>query len=555
MTETAAGGGHMYKDEVLEIEPHGLEHITEAQRHGSPFQLFTLWLAANLVLATWVIGNLAVGTFGESILGAFVALAVGNLLGALLLGLLSTFGPRLGVPQMVQSRAPFGLLGNLGPGGLNYLAGIGWFAVNTVYGTFALAELAHLNYFIALAIMVVGQVALAVYGYNMIHAFEKWMSVALVAVFVILAIFTFKAGHYGLAFNPKAPVPFGGPTGGFIITVGLALSYAFGWMPFASDYSRYLPRNTKPGRIIWWTALGMFLPCLVLEWMGALTVSIAMPAATAANPANAIAFLMPGPLASVALLAIAAGTACANSLNIYSGAMSALVIRVERSPVVRAVVAGTIFGAVTAGILVVANGTLAGFKAPLIAIPLVVGATVLVGAVVASAVRFRLRRWHAAILVGALGGLLAIGGSNPSAAATQYSDFLLLLSYWIGPWVAVVLVDWFFKHRGSYELQGLYDQTSTVRVGLVAWLLGLAASVPFMNQTWYVGPVPTAYPQLGDVSYFVAFVVAGVVFAILARPRAGAVDEARIEVLGVGESATGADPARAPELGYASREL
>ena len=552
MTEGIAGAGHVYKDEVLEIEPQGLEHITEAQRHGRPFQMFTLWMAANLVLATWVIGNLAVGVFGVSMMGAFIALAIGNLVGAMLLGLLSTFGPRLGVPQMIQSRAPFGLLGNFGPAGLNYLAGIGWFAVNTVYGTFALAELAHLNYFIALAIMVVGQVALAVYGHNMIHAFERWMSVALVAVFVILAVFTFKAGHYGLPFNPKAPVPFGGPTGGFIITIGLALSYAMGWMPFASDYSRYLPKTTRPSSIIWWTALGMFIPCLVLEWMGALTVSIAMPAATAANPANAIAFLMPGPLSSVALLAIAAGTACANALNIYSGSMSALVIKVERTPLIRAGAAALIFGGITAGVLVVANSTLSSQKQPLLAVPEVVAAAVLVGVVVASAVRFRLRRWQAAVAVGALGGLLAIGGSNPTQAASQYSNFLLLLSYWIGPWVAVVLVDWFFKHRGSYELRALYDQSSTVRVGTIAWLLGLAASVPFMNQSWYVGPIPSAYPQLGDVSYLVSFVVAGVIFAVFGRPHAGPADEPRVEVLG---TATPTDSAVTAGLGYASREL
>jgi NCS1 family nucleobase:cation symporter-1 len=552
VSQSIATTGHVYKDEVLEIEPQGLEHITSPQRHGRPFQMFTLWMAANLVLATWVIGNLAVGTFGVSVTGAFIALAIGNVLGALLLGLLSTFGPRLGVPQMIQSRMPFGLLGNFGPAGLNYLAGIGWFAVNTVYGTFALAELAHLNYFIALAIMVVGQVALAVYGYNMIHAFERWMSVALVAVFLILAVFTFKAGHYGLPFNPKAPVPFGGPTGGFIITIGLALSYAFGWMPFASDYSRYLPKATKPSRIIWWTALGMFIPCLVLEWMGALTVSIAMPAATAANPANAIAFLMPGPLAQVALLAIAAGTACANALNIYSGAMSALVIKVERSPLMRAGIAALIFGGVTAGVLVVANSTLASDKESQIAIPEVAGAAILVAAVVAGAVRFRLRRWQAAIVVGVLGGLLATGGSNPSAAAAQYSNFLLLLSYWIGPWVAVVLVDWFFKHRGSYELRALYDQSSTIRVGTIAWIVGLGVSIPFMNQSWFVGPIPSAHPQLGDVSYLVSFVVAGSIYAIFGRRQATAAQEPRVDV--IGRAAASSDPVLAADLGYVGRE-
>ncbi len=532
MTATAVGDGHVYRDEVLAIEPHGLEHITQSQRHGRPFHLFTLWLAANLVLATWVIGNLAVGTFGESILDAFIALAIGNALGAILLGLLSTFGPRLGVPQMVQSRAAFGLVGTIGPGGLNYLAGIGWFAVNTVYGTFALAQLAHLNYFIALAIMVVGQVVLAVYGYNMIHAFERWMSVALVVVFAILAGFTFTRGHYGLGFNPHAPVPFGGPTGGFIITIGLALSYAMGWMPFASDYSRYLPKAARSGHIVLWTAVGMFIPCVVLEWMGALTVSIAMPAATAANPAQAIAFLMPGPLATVALLAIAAGTACANSLNIYSGAMSALVVRMERSSYVRAVGAGVIFGGAVAGVMVIANRTLGSEHQALVTLPLVVGASILVGLVVATAVRFRLRRWQAAVLVGCLGGLLAVGGSNPDAAAAQYSNFLLLLAYWIGPFVAVVLVDWYFKHRGSYELRALYDPQGRIRVGLVAWILGLACSTPFMNQTWYVGVVPSAVPQLGDISYLVAFVVAGTIYAIFGRPHALPDPEGHIEVNG-----------------------
>ncbi len=552
MSATVTQGEHLYKDEVLEIEPHGLEHITEAQRHGRPFSLFTLWLAANLVLATWVIGNLAVGTFGESMVGAFVALAIGNLLGALLLGLLSTFGPRLGVPQMVQGRAPFGLLGNLGPGGLNYLAGIGWFAVNTVYGTFALAELAHLNYFIALAIMVVGQVALAVYGYNMIHAFERWMSVALLVVFVILAAFTFTKGNYGLAFNAKAPVPYGGEVGGFIITVGLALSYAMGWMPFASDYSRYLPRTVKPSRVIWWTALGMFIPCVVLEWMGALTVSIRMPAATAANPANAIAYLMPGALSSVALLAIAAGTACANALNIYSGAMSALVIKVEHSAAVRALVAGSIFAIVTAGILVEANVTLGADKETLVPAGEVAAAAVLVGLVIATAVRFRLRRWQAAVVVGFLGGLLATGGSNPNQAAAQYSDFLLLLAYWIGPWVAVVLIDWYFKHHGAYDLRALYDQRSHVRVGMWAWIIGLAVSVPFMNQTWYVGPISSAFPQIGDVSYLVSFLVAGAIFAIFGRPTAGLAEEARVDLVGAAVSGSGSGAGA--DSGYVAQE-
>ncbi len=530
----------VYRDEILEIEPHGLEHITQAERHGKPFHLFTLWFAANLVLATWVAGNLSVGVFGQSMVGALIALAIGNVLGAALLGLLSTFGPRLGVPQMVQSRGAFGLVGNIGPAGLTYLSGIGWFAVNTVYGTFALSQLIHLNYFAALVIMVVGQVVLAVYGYNMIHAFERVMSVALGVVFLLLAIFTIAHGHFGQPLDPKLAASFGGASGGFILTVGLGLAYAMGWMPYASDYSRYLPKTTKPGAAFWWTALGLFIPCLVLEGLGALTATVTMPAATAANPADAIAYLMPGALAQIALLAIAVGTACANALNIYSGAMSALVARMERSVAVRTAAVGAIFAAVTLLVLVVANNTLATFHESQVALGLVAAAVVLVGVVVAAAVRFKLQRWQAAILVGALGGLLAIGGSNPTAAATQYSNFLYLLSYWIAPWVAVVLVDWYFKHRRAYQLQELYDPAGGLRAGTIAWLAGLLAILPFMNQSWYVGIVPSAFPQVGDLSYLVGFVVAGVVYSLLARPRGARTSDSPVGL--------------SPEVGYLGQE-
>jgi len=203
---TLGSSAPVYKDEILEIEPHGLEHITRDERHGKPWHLFTLWLAANLCLATWIVGQLSVQVFGESVQGAIIALVIGNILGAACLSTLSSFGPKFGVPQMVQSRAPFGFLGNYGPGALNYLAGIGWFAVNTVYGVFALQTLTHMPYWLALLIIVVGQVILAVYGYNMIHAFERIMSILLGIVFVILAYFTFANPHANFAapFNPKA---------------------------------------------------------------------------------------------------------------------------------------------------------------------------------------------------------------------------------------------------------------------------------------------------------------------------------------------------------------
>ncbi len=70
---------------------------------------------------------------------------IGTAAGAAAQAVLSARGPEHGVPQMVLSRLGFGYWGNVLPAGLNSItAGIGWFAVNSVSGTFALNTLTHL---------------------------------------------------------------------------------------------------------------------------------------------------------------------------------------------------------------------------------------------------------------------------------------------------------------------------------------------------------------------------------------------------------------------------
>jgi hypothetical protein len=90
-------------------------------------------------------------------------------------------------------------------------------------------------------------------------------------------------------------------------------------------------------------------------------------------------------------------------------------------------------------------------------------------------VRWTLLRWQAALAVGLVGGALAIVGADPGATAHVYGNFLGLLSTW---------------------------------AALVAWGAGIAAGLPFWQQSWFVGPIAAAHPQLGDLSYFVSFAVA-----------------------------------------------
>ena len=453
--------GSSYGEELLKVEPHGVEPIAVGERHGRPSNVFSLWVGANVEFATLTTGALAVGLFGLGFGQAALALVLGTLLGALLLGALTTFGPRLGVPQLIQSRGAFGFVGNYVPAFLNFLSGVGWFAINTVLGVYALEWLLHWSFIPALLLMAIVQILFAVYGYNVIHAFERYMAVALTLLFAVVTVYALPRIHFLAAASTSAPL-WSGLSGSFILAFGVAVSYVLGWVPFASDYTRYLPADTKPHRTFWSAYWGVALSCIWLEVLGAGLATIK----GISVPSDLVTNFLPPAVAALTMVAVVLGTVTANVLNIYSGSLSALAIDTS---VVRAIFP---------------------------------------------------RRWVAVLVVGVLGTVLSLLGRQGYYGT--YENFLLLLAYWVAPWAAIAAVDYFLLRRGRYTTADLYDRRRTVGVGLLAWLLGVAASVPFFNQALYLGPIAKAHPGLGDISYYVSFVVAGVVYYLAARATAPA---------------------------------
>jgi len=129
-------------------------------------------------------------------------------------------------------------------------------------------------------------------------------------------------------------------------------------------------------------------------------------------------------------------------------------------------------------------------------VPTIVLVALAAGALTFAAVRWTLVRWQAALAVGLVGGALAVVGADPDATAHVYGNFLGLLSTWAAPWAAILIA----SHGATTERYG--------RVALIAWGAGIAAGLPFWQQSWFTGPIAAAHPQLGDLSYFVSFSVA-----------------------------------------------
>src|SRR5438552_2194560 len=247
-----------YGERVATVEPGGVEYISLKERHGKPIDLFWTWLSPNLEFATVFVGVLGVAVFGLSFWQTAIAIVLGSALGSVTHFVLSSWGPKFGVPMMVESRGAFGFLGNILPAGLNAFTGtIGWFIVNSVSGAFALQALGglinlNLPFAIAFLVIVVAQVAIATLGHNFIHVFERWALPLLGIVFALATIFIFSKANFGF---PAKPIPVVGEFGGFMLLFTATFGYAVGWNPYAADYTRYLPPTINRTIVAPWLAV------------------------------------------------------------------------------------------------------------------------------------------------------------------------------------------------------------------------------------------------------------------------------------------------------------
>jgi purine-cytosine permease-like protein len=96
-------------------------------------------------------------------------------------------------------------------------------------------------------------------------------------------------------------------------------------------------------------------------------------------------------------------------------------------------------------------------------------------------------------------------------AGHSYENFLLLIGYWITPFLGVILADYWLR-RGRYDEREFFDRRRNGFAGLAAMAAGIIVSTPFWNQSLWHGPVVDALPQLGDLSFIVGFVVAAGVY-------------------------------------------
>ncbi|MDG7002116.1 MAG: cytosine permease [Nitrososphaerota archaeon] len=436
------------KDKATEVEKLGIEHVPSEKRHGSSGRTFTLWFAANLTIADYVIGVLVTAVFRLGLLQSIPIMILGNVLGGLVVGLSGAMGPKLGFPQMFSSRSSFGRRGNYVPGALNWISTAGWFTVNTILGTMAIqALIPSFNYYLGAVLLVAVQLLIGIYGHDFIHLFERAMSVVLGLLF--LAVFILSLPKIGSVVPTDSSV-WGAPLGAAATTLAVTFSYIMSWSPYASDYTRYLPETTSKFKLTMLALAGGAVASFFVELIGAIVGAITQSSDYFVALRN-----FSGDLGTIVLVGLILGAIAANALNIYTNSLSALVLDVKT------------------------------------------------------------KRWITVVFAGIVGLVLAlIGGAN---FENNFENFLLILDYWITPWLAIVLVDFFVARRTTPDA---CEKAKGWDFGTLAiYGVSVLVSVPFMvPPSGWVGPLAYLFGG-ADFSYFVSFAVAGVLYLLYRKAR------------------------------------
>jgi nucleobase:cation symporter-1, NCS1 family len=448
--------------EINTIQPIGLD-----QRHGTAWDLFTVWFGSNIMLLTIVTGGLAVTVFALPFAAAVAGIIVGNLVGAVFMALHAAQGPRLGVPQMVQTRGQFGSLGSLLVVGIVIVMYVGFLSSNLVMVGETIASLAP-GISDTWGIWLVGvlSVIAAIFGYDLIHAYTRLMSY--VSGVVLLLAFGWIIWVHGLPSDFLVRNAFNWQ--GFLGTISTGALWQIAYAPYVSDYSRYMPQDTGAVPAFWASYWGCTLGSVLPMILGTM-VGLAVP------KGNLVAGLatLTGGIAPLVLIVFSVSIASASAINLYCGALSTLTFgqtlipKWSPGPRARIIISIVLFGLSLAGALL-----------------------------------------------------------GKAAFLHNYEGFILLLLYVLVPWTAINLVDYYLIRHGDYDVAsffrrdgGIYGRINAAAVA--CYFLGIAVQLPFVASPLYTGPIARSLGNI-DLSWIVGLLITSPVYYWLAqraRARAG----------------------------------
>ncbi|KAG0664655.1 hypothetical protein C6P46_001251 [Rhodotorula mucilaginosa] len=452
------------------VEDHGVGPLPEHARTDAHFiSNFTIWLTMNMTISCFSTGTLGPLFYGLSLRDSTLVIVFCNLFSCGVPAYVATFGPRMGMRTMGIAR--FGYYFAILPALLNVISFIGFCAVNSIVAGQVLAAVnpGHLSVNAGIVIVAVISMLVSFCGYKVLHTMERWAWMPVLLAFILLA--GFGARHLGSAPSFAASEP---ATAGAVFSfISIIVGFTISWSGCSADFNTYMRPDISSVRVCLYTFAGLYLPCMLVQVMGA---AFAAAALSGAVPTWEAAFGdgSVGGLVGVAvepmrgfgkflLVLFSLGMISNNAPTQYAFSLSLQIV----------------FPFLT--------------RLPRFLLP-IVGTAIYLPIAIAAAAHF----------------------------ASALSNFLGLLGYWSSIFVAILLVEHLLFRKGRFSAYDLtfWNRSSRLPPGLAALfasLCGAALVVVGMDQVWFRGPLaklvtgPDAHAG-GDIAFETGMAVAAAVY-------------------------------------------
>ncbi|HEX4356487.1 MAG TPA: cytosine permease [Pseudonocardia sp.] len=418
---------------TLRIESHSIDYVPLRERHGKAWHLWPVWFTGDAHLATVATGVLGI-TMGANLLWTAIAILTGCAFGTFFMAFHSSQGPQLGLPQMIQSRPQFGYLGALLVWVVALVTYVGYNAFNQLLAGQAAHLLIGVGPTGAYLVFTVIALALAIFGYDWIHKAQRWLAYALLAVLVIFSL--------GIGFTGELPPGQFNLSGfhavAFLTQFFVAAAYQLSWAIYVSDYSRYLPKTVGVRATFWWTYLGALIGGTWMMLVGAMAAALNAKLDVSEVLLRAGDTIFPG-FGTILIVVALLGLITVTGLNFYGGSLTLLSIADSIRPIRHT----------------------------------------------------RTERLLSLLFCAVVATFIALRASGDFLH--EFEGFLGVLLLLFTPWTAINLVDFFWVRHTHYSIREIFNPHGIYGRwgwrGLLAYLLGFLAMLPFAETELFTGPI------------------------------------------------------------------
>ena len=252
------------------VETKGIAPVTpEEQTDVSFWNTFFMWFSTNIGISGLSTGFLAI-YYGLSYSSIILIIVFFGFISCIPVGYFATFNT--GLRQLTLTRFYNGWFTTCYCFSvMNWVSCVGWSSINSSAAAEALSAINqddghNIPQWAALIVLLAGAMFIVFFGYDAIHAYERFSWIATMIVYFALIARLKITGFVKMGTDSPVRSENIGNTFGFISCI---FGFSTAWISSAADFTTYVPASVPKWKTFLATFLGLYLAVLITNLLGA----------------------------------------------------------------------------------------------------------------------------------------------------------------------------------------------------------------------------------------------------------------------------------------------